>query len=528
MTLIRRRRFSLLTLLLTVLLIGSAVTLWLHWEPWRRRFTLADGKRAVLFAAFSIDESKAVWVDETHFVHVADIETGAHLTEYKAPISGVHCFAVFDSRPIMVTDGARDLPLPDDVWKPAFDIRHPKAVPTNISNSPVREAIATLAAQWGEQIVLSQDAISSGKGDTRLTFGTTADTPLMMLEKIVAYAGLTLESYGAAIDVVTPEEAAAHKNAHADSAAHVFDLTTGYPITVLKAMGPVSMLTVSADGNRLLAADRNNMRTWKLDGGHPQFAMQFRQSTLSELSLSDDGKRLANISGAKIEVWELEQGAALLQRYCETSPSSLAISPDGQHTVYCFGDRSAEIWRVDDGSMLRRIAPEGTFWQDAMAPVYSPDGARVIFPANDSTHILDVRNGAEIGTCIAGRALAARFSTDDRVALVFSGHSEIRRADGAVLAALPQLPRIEQLISGYRSVFGGTTAATPAMKLDRCSSPRFSRDNQTLIANTGQSLGVWSHQRPEEWWGVLCLVEFWTTLALATLFALSALRDWKK
>src|SRR5579862_5035435 len=72
----RRLRFSLLTLLLSVLLIGGATALWLHWEPWVLQASIASESSDVEFAYFSADEKQIVCGNATH-VYIHDAISGA-------------------------------------------------------------------------------------------------------------------------------------------------------------------------------------------------------------------------------------------------------------------------------------------------------------------------------------------------------------------------------------------------------------------------------------------------------------------
>jgi hypothetical protein len=41
-------------------------------------------------------------------------------------------------------------------------------------------------------------------------------------------------------------------------------------------------------------------------------------------------------------------------------------------------------------------------------------------------------------------------------------------------------------------------------------------------------LAVWSRRRPERWWGIAWLPEFWLTLILAVLLLANVARNWRR
>ena len=77
-----RVQFSLRTLLLATLLLGSSAALWLHWQPWRLQAVIATGEPPD-FAGFSADEKRVVWRWGA-VVHVADARTEKELSTTKS------------------------------------------------------------------------------------------------------------------------------------------------------------------------------------------------------------------------------------------------------------------------------------------------------------------------------------------------------------------------------------------------------------------------------------------------------------
>src|SRR5262249_38326010 len=104
-----RLRFSLRTLLFFVLLIGSATTLWLHWEPWYRVSTLTHKfLRHISFAAFTADCKRVIWIDDESVIHITDAQTGLDILTQPLPPARIQLESVLDGRPILLTAGKAD------------------------------------------------------------------------------------------------------------------------------------------------------------------------------------------------------------------------------------------------------------------------------------------------------------------------------------------------------------------------------------------------------------------------------------
>src|ERR1022692_423535 len=88
-----RPRFSLLTLLLSVLLLGSLATLWWNWQPWALEHTLRGHGNIVYTAVFSPDGRRIVTASNDNTARVWDAQTGAELAVLKGHEGSVHSAA---------------------------------------------------------------------------------------------------------------------------------------------------------------------------------------------------------------------------------------------------------------------------------------------------------------------------------------------------------------------------------------------------------------------------------------------------
>jgi len=510
----RFRRFSLLSLLLTVLLIGSSASLWMGWEPWTRRLVIADGRRPLLYAAFTVDDSKVVWIDVEHFAHVVSVETGTQLSVYKVPFSKVHALGTSNRRPIIVTDGSEEHPIPTEVWKPAFKLRHVRPMTFNVTLEihNVADAVKWIAGSIGEEIELSPGAIAPARRELPSTAAHTNQRPLTILEDIADFASLELECYGNVIQLVTPEESATHREAKMPG-PYVWDLETGYLLEWLgQTKGEtICALSVSQDGSHLMAATSGlDIYTWALNGGHPSGSMRTQLSPISVGVLSNNARRTAALclSGGELGAWDIEHGTTLIQSYVDTSPVALGISPDGDRAIFSFGDRSAELWNLSAKALLVRYRSNRAFYDESLDPVFTSDGRRAVISNNDGTQLIDPRDGRIVAVLSRlERAESAGFSSDGRLAASYPDRVAVHGDDGGeLLAALPERRRLDQLTGRVEA-----TIPLPLKLAALRQPPQFSADGQLLLARAEGSLGVWSFQRPEGSWGFLALPAFWTT-----------------
>jgi len=96
---------------------------------------------------------------------------------------------------------------------------------------------------------------------------------------------------------------------------------------------------------------------------HVQFceglAGKYRRSTLLKaLAFSNDGLRLASVAmDSIIRIWDLRSGVVekVLNKERKDTPIYLSFSPDGQVLAAGTGHGQVVLWRLTDGTVIRRI-----------------------------------------------------------------------------------------------------------------------------------------------------------------------------
>ena len=138
---------------------------------------------------------------------------------------------------------------------------------------------------------------------------------------------------------------------------------------------------------------------------------------------------------------------------------------------------------------------------------FSPDGRRIVTASHDGTaRVWDSSIGGELAVLKGhrGSVYSASFSPDGKTIVTASEDATARvwdSADGRELAALK--------------------AHTGLLN---CAS--FSPDGKQIVtASYDGTVRIWRHTRPEWWWGIFCMLEFWFSAGFAAALVWSLLAD---
>ena len=177
----------------------------------------------------------------------------------------------------------------------------------------------------------------------------------------------------------------------------------------------------------------------------------------------------------------------------------MAISPDGALLACGSGNREVSVLDVATGTCVRTLAG------GCISIEWSPDGRTLLTAGHsDSSAIWDVGSG----TCIARLG-------DDLTADVCGAYS--RSGDRVATGNQDHHVRIWSARTGQcLYVLKAQDRAVRSLA--------FSSDGERLLVWDG-FLGIWQRHRPEWWWGVFWLREFWLTAAFAAIFVWSVVRD---
>jgi len=267
---------------------------------------------------------------------------------------------------------------------------------------------------------------------------------------------------------------------------------TGHPI----GMGYVRAGTFSSDGE--LAATGGEDRTariWDASTGEQKTVLEGHPAFVINVSFSKDGTRLLTAGYMNCsKLWDAASGKCLVTRTGEQ-----AFFLPGDNAVVSTGS-GIHIWDARNGRELSSYAYPSDGWvQDV---VISRDGRHVAVTNSDGpTHLCDVSTGRVSNATVDG--VTAAFSRDGKVVAIADTKHRVELWDVEAVLLLQALEA------------GGDTECVV-----------FDESRRKLLTGGPEgTMCLWLRRRPEWWWGVFYLWEFWLTVAFAGVFVWSVVRD---
>ncbi len=303
-----------------------------------------------------------------------------------------------------------------------------------------------------------------------------------------------------------------------DRTARVWRLADQAQLSVLRGHEAwVRSAVFLPDGRRVLTASNDKTcAVWdSLTGerllhmkGHEHIVLGAALSSDGELALSwgwDDTARIWDTGTGKcLQVLQGHKGWTISGCFSDDSSRATTASQDG----------TARIWDTESGDCLAVLRGGGNFVRSAS---FSPDGRRVVTaggsynyhghrPRADYARVWDVDSGTLLTTMEGHEWVVeyAAFTADGRAVLTTSDQTV-----GVWDASNGQLLRLLKE--------DGSHIAPSVFSPDR-----------SRIAMSGEGPGtvmIFRRRRPEWWWGVAWLPEFWLTVVFAGLFVWSVVRD---
>jgi len=199
-----------------------------------------------------------------------------------------------------------------------------------------------------------------------------------------------------------------------------------------------------------------------------------------------------------------------------------SFSPDSRTVVTSGGSPSLCLWDAKTGRQIGSL--DGSLFR-----AFSPDGAKILTVS--PVRVLDARTGAVLGKL--DKRHRATFISEGRV-LTLGDPLRIWSADtGALLAEAP-VPRTGRPAGKRGWSCSHAALAASSAEYDVFSS---SPDGTRLVYHEGYTkrpdgtgsefspVCLYRRRRPEWWWGVFWLWEFWLTVVFAGVFVWSVVRD---
>jgi len=329
------------------------------------------------------------------------------------------------------------------------------------------------------------------------------------------------------------------------------DLPTG---SEMKFTG---LLSFSPDGRHLLTTWYGHDPTvWDVEAGHVVFALKGYVGRVRHASYSPDGRSIVTGDYASwLRLWEAEAGNLLAEQHVGGAVDVARFSRDGRR-VLSVTSRSLQVWdsRLTE-RLFRKVAPARGLPPEATVDI-SPDGSRVAYGDDAGGVHVDAIDGEGEGSglVLGGHedyALCVRFFPDNELLLTCDGigtastwyHNGVKASavTAHILSAFLHSDAI-WLSDGRRIagtwdvgilIFDATVGRVLAIV-----SPSYEREvflRSSAISCDGRRIAmtergdkfitVFRRRRPEWWWGVFYLWEFWLTAAFACLFIWSVITD---
>ncbi len=330
--------------------------------------------------------------------------------------------------------------------------------------------------------------------------------------------------------------------------------------------GGVSLASFSADGKALTTIDRGLVaRRWDLVQGRRQEKLAHPESLLSGdlLALREGsflffqgGRRhFAAVADALTPADGERDGKQAVFGSGESKPSWAAISPD-ERRVATIALNGVHLWDAGTGAHLAKLPHHGgrmhagAMWVPGTHGLtFSPNSSLLLSCGEDNAaRLWRAEDGGLVAELGDHRADVdhASFSSDSRLVVTASydrtarvWEAEAGRCLGQLEGHLGPVYRASFSASGSRIVTGASDGvrvwAWPdgrclqALRVDGRGAQyvALSEEADLLVAGTGnwEGLVIFRRRRPERWWGVFYLWEFWLTAAFAALFVWSVVGD---
>ncbi|MCY3017849.1 MAG: WD40 repeat domain-containing protein [Planctomycetota bacterium] len=294
-----------------------------------------------------------------------------------------------------------------------------------------------------------------------------------------------------------------------DNAARIWSVADGTMLAEFHSASQSNVFaTFSRDGRLAAVAGYDkSVRVFETGSGTQLVEIKREPNLLNCAQFSPDGKTLLVACSAQSAF--LYDEASGFRTPCAAFPTGrydathCAFSGDGRWVVVST-DRAAIVWQTSDSILSATLPhPDVVNWA-----VFSPDQRYIVTVCRDGSARLwqfdrqiVIRTFREQGQWSG--IITAEFSPDGARILTASGCGDCTIWDvmtGGRLAVLRQDAGVQHV--------------------------SFSSDGSRLAAASRDGkLSVWSRRRPEYWWGLAWLPEFWLTVVLAGAFAWSVWRD---
>lgn len=221
-------------------------------------------------------------------------------------------------------------------------------------------------------------------------------------------------------------------DAHAGAGPQGKGTPDGPPGELKKLDGHTQKTTTVAflpDGRRVFSCSYDGTRLWDIGTGKPVLSIK----PGGVAALSPDGKTAAIRYGDRVATYDLQTGKSVrsLEQAHTDTIATLEFSPDGRWILSASNDKTARLWSVETGKLVRTFEGHGA---SVRCAVFSPDGKHVLTGSLDQTiRVWDRETGKQLRAFLSPRlpVLALAFSPGGRYVLVGGYHTTLYLCDFA-------------------------------------------------------------------------------------------------
>jgi|GEM_PF-4885744 len=504
-----RPRFSLRTLMLTLLLGGSAIALWLNGASWHRLSELkgSDNQPQFRFSAFTADGQRVVGVDNEH-IYVWDVVSGNRVRIFPGHNTSEKYFCQTPHGPIVAVVGA-DHEYPVTIPPVKYEGVLNRKVTLEITGSACADALDLITSAFlkktGMKFVidpkLEPDEL---KEEVRIN---VRDVDLgVVLNQILKSARLVMEIRKDEIFITKRFISAEQEEA---MRIRIWDLESGTLISQLSGHeGLPQNFRFSTDGTTAITFEDTCWRQWDVFSGKLLHTYKKDARLLNHYfqAICLQGRLAVFAGSAEQGIYNIESGEKLLPLDGLDEWNLVVISPDQKRALVAARDKPPVLWNIESKQqMVLEMPPMATFTPHTIdyTVTFTLHNRRMITGNLLVPAIWDLTSGMKL-VDLSG-AFTCTLSRDSRrIVCDYNNHILIYNdSDGTRLTAF----------SRY-SVRG---MSTPFYHQPYYASPaRFSPDGTRILAVGNEyNLTVWQRRRPEQWWGLAWLPEFWLTFFFA-------------
>jgi len=294
--------------------------------------------------------------------------------------------------------------------------------------------------------------------------------------------------------------------------ARIWDAKTGRPVAVLGGPLEASDQCFMLDEEGWYLYDTRNQ--FNIEGALPTLRVGGHTDIVDFAAWSSDGRLILTGShDGTARLWNASTAKclAVLEGLAEGVTCS-AFSPDGALAVTVDAHGAVRAWEVSTGKLISALTADENYFRFVAFP---PDGDVCLIGGGEGWSLWNASTGEVLHTfdsCGKGAAY-----TPDGTRIVTLDYSRAVMWDAATGRPLCEL--------GWE--FYGGMSGSFSMWHKYVLDAVFSPDGGRLVLShlNPHAIVIWHRRRPEWWWGIFWLWEFWLTAAFAALFVWSVWRD---